>query len=138
MKRAAALVGLVLALVVAMYWTGRAEQDDPRFTGRSDTMDAKDLGIGRRSFEPGARSAWHSHDKGQLIFVEQGRARVQKKGQPMRELGLGESDYTPPNVVHWHGATPGDRLVQVAVSFGGEIKWLQKTTDDEYSGKSRD
>jgi quercetin dioxygenase-like cupin family protein len=138
MKRAAALVGLVLALVVAMYWTGRAEQDDPRFTGRSDTMDAKDLGIGRRSFEPGARSAWHSHDKGQLIFVEQGRARVQKKGQPMRELGLGESDYTPPNVVHWHGATPGDRLVQVAVSFGGEIKWLQKTTDDEYNGKSRD
>jgi quercetin dioxygenase-like cupin family protein len=138
MKRAATLVGLVLALVVAMYWTGRAQQDDPRFTGRSDTMDAKDLGIGRRSFEPGARSAWHSHDKGQLIFVEQGRARVQKKGQPMRELGLGESDYTPPNVVHWHGATPGDRLVQVAVSFGGEIKWLQKTTDDEYSGKSRD
>jgi len=138
MKRAAALVALVLALVVATYWTGRAEQDDPRFTGRSDTMDAKDLGVGRRSFEPGARSAWHSHDKGQLIFVEQGRARVQKKGQPMRELGLGESDYTPPNVVHWHGATPGDRLVQVAVSFGGEIKWLQKTTDDEYSGKTRD
>jgi len=137
MKRAAALCGLVLAFVVAMYWTGRAQQDDPRFTGKSDTMDAKDLGIGRRSFEPGARSAWHSHDKGQLIFVEQGRARTQKKGQPMKELALGESDYTGPNVVHWHGATPGDRLVQVAVSFGGEIKWLQKTTDDEYNGRTK-
>jgi len=135
MKRAAALCGLVLAFVVAMYWTGRAQQDDPRFTGKSDTMDAKDLGIGRRSFEPGARSAWHSHDKGQLIFVEQGRARTQKKGQPMKELGVGESDYTAPNVVHWHGATPRDRLVQVAVSFGGEIKWLQKTTDAEYNGR---
>ena len=135
MKRAAALCGLVLAFVSAMYWTGRAQQDDPRFTGKSDTMDAKDLGIGRRSFEPGARSAWHSHDKGQLIFVEQGRARTQKKGQPMKELGVGESDYTAPNVVHWHGATPRDRLVQVAVSFGGEIKWLQKTTDAEYNGR---
>jgi quercetin dioxygenase-like cupin family protein len=135
MKRAAALGGLVLAFVSAMYWTGRAQQDDPRFTGKSDTMDAKDLGIGRRSFEPGARSAWHSHDKGQLIFVEQGRARTQKKGQPMKELGVGESDYTAPNVVHWHGATPRDRLVQVAVSFGGEIKWLQKTTDAEYNGR---
>ena len=137
MKRAAAFGALVLAFVAATYWTGRAQQDDPRFTGKSDTMDAKDLGVGRRSFEPGARSAWHSHDKGQLIFVEQGRARTQKKGQPMKELGLGESDYTAPNVVHWHGATPTDRFVQVAVSFGGEIKWLQKTTDDEYNGKSR-
>jgi quercetin dioxygenase-like cupin family protein len=137
MKRAAVLALLALALGSASYWTGHAQQDDPRFTGKSDTMEAKDLGIGRRSFEPGARSAWHSHDKGQLIFVEQGRARTQKKGQPMKELALGDSDYTGPNVVHWHGATPGDRLVQVAVSFGGEIKWLQKTTDDEYNGKSK-
>ena len=137
MKRAAALGGLVLAFVSAMYWTGRAQQDDPRFTGKSDTMDAKDLGIGRRSFEPGARSAWHTHDKGQLIFVEQGRARTQKKGQPMKELAVGDSDYTAPNVMHWHGATPNDRFVQVAVSFGGDIKWLQKTTDDEYNGKGR-
>ena len=137
MRRAAVLSLLALALVAASYWTGHAQQDDPRFTGKSDTMDAKDLGIGRRSFEPGARSAWHSHDKGQLIFVEQGRARTQKKGQPMKELALGESDYTGPNVVHWHGATPGDRFVQVAVSFGGEIKWLQKTTDDEYNGRTK-
>ena len=137
MKRAAVLAGLALVLVAATYWTGYAQQDDPRFTGKSDTMDAKDLGIGRRSFEPGARSAWHSHDKGQLIYVEQGRARTQKKGQPMKELGVGDSDYTSPNVVHWHGATPADRFVQVAVSFGGEITWLQKTTDDEYNGKTK-
>ena len=137
MKRAAVLVGLALAFTTAAYWTGRAEQDDPRFTGRSETMDAKDLGIGRRSFEPGARSAWHSHDKGQLIYVEQGRARTQKQGQAMKELGVGDSDYTAPNIVHWHGATPTDRLIQVAVSFGGEIKWLQKTTDDEYNGKTK-
>ena len=137
MNRATVLAALVLTLATATYWTGHAQQDDPRFTGRSDTMEAKDLGIGRRSFEAGARSAWHSHDKGQLIFVEQGRARTQKKGQAMKELALGDSDYTAPNVVHWHGATPTERYVQIAVSFGGEIKWLQKTTDDEYNGKAR-
>ena len=132
-------VALIMAVLigVAARWTGSAQQDDPRFTGKSDTMDAKDLGIGRRSFEAGARSAWHSHDKGQLIYVEQGRARTQKKGQPMKELRVGDSDYTAPNVIHWHGATPTERLVQVAVSFGGEIKWLEKTTDDEYNGKAR-
>ena len=137
MQRATVVAGLAVALVAAAYWTGHAQQDDPRFTGKSDTMDAADLGIGRRSFEPGARSAWHTHDKGQLIFVESGRARTQKKGQPMKELATGDSDYTAPNVMHWHGATPKDRLVQVAVSFGGEIKWLQKTTDDEYAGKAK-
>jgi 4-carboxymuconolactone decarboxylase len=98
-------------------------------------LDAKDLGIGRRSFEPGARTAWHSHDKGQLLFVEQGRARVQRKGQPVKELAAGDSDYTAPNVQHWHGATPDQRLVQLNISFGGETKWMQKVTDEEYAGK---
>ena len=73
MRRLAAVVGLAFALAASTYFTGHAQQDDPRFTGKSDTMDAKDIGAGRRSFEPGARSAWHSHDKGQLLFVEQGR-----------------------------------------------------------------
>ncbi len=135
MKRIALASLFVLLLVVLPRWTGYAQQDDPRFTGRSETVDSKDLGIGRRSFEPGARSAWHSHDKGQLIFVEDGRARTQKKGQPIKELGVGESDYTGPNVVHWHGATPNQRLLQIAVSFGGDTKWMQKTTDAEYAGK---
>ena len=132
-------VALVMAVLigVAARWTGSAQQVAPRFTGKSDTMDAKDLGIGRRSFEAGARSFWHSHDKGQLIFVEQGRARTQKQGQPMKELRVGDSDYTAPNVIHWHGAAPNERLVQVAVGFGGEIKWLEETTDDQYNGRAR-
>jgi quercetin dioxygenase-like cupin family protein len=135
MKRIAVVFGLVLMLVAAARWSGYAQQDDPRFTGRSDTLDAKDLSVSRRSFEPGARSAWHSHDKGQLLFVEQGRARVQRKGEPMKELGVGESDYTPPGVVHWHGAVPDQKFVQIALGFGGQIKWMEKTTDAEYAGK---
>jgi quercetin dioxygenase-like cupin family protein len=138
MKRICLAASFVLALAASSHWTARAQQtppDDPRFTGRSDTQDSKDLGVGRRSFEPGARSAWHSHDKGQLLFVERGRARMQRKGEAMKELKPGDSDYTAPNIVHWHGAVPGERYVQVAVSFGGDIKWMEKVTDAEYNGK---
>jgi quercetin dioxygenase-like cupin family protein len=136
MKRVALVLTFALVLAASSRWM-RAQQpaDDPRFTGKSDTLDAKDLGVGRRSFEAGARSAWHSHDKGQLLFVEQGRGRVQRKGEPVKELKVGDSDYTAPSVVHWHGAVPTERYVQVAVSFGGDITWMQKVTDAEYNAK---
>jgi quercetin dioxygenase-like cupin family protein len=135
------IAGVILAGGAALLSAGAADaqqpapKDDPRFTGKSDVLESKDLGVSRRRFEPGARSAWHSHDNGQLLYVEQGRARTQKRGQPMREMGVGESDYTGPNVVHWHGAVPHTHFIQVAVGFGGETKWLDKVTDEEYAGK---
>ena len=137
MRRVAMLLWLVLALVVGVHWVGEAQQppagaDDPRFTGKSVAMEGKDLTVARRHFEPGARSAWHSHDKGQLLMVEEGRMRTQKRGQAVKELGVGESDYTGPNMVHWHGASKTQALVQVNVGFGGETKWLEKVTDAEY------
>ena len=134
MTRIIVACSFVLLLVASTRWIGHAEQDDPHFTGHSDVLDNKDLSASRRSFDAGARSAWHSHSKGQVLFVEEGRARVQRKGQPIKEFGVGETDYTGPNVVHWHGATPDRRLVQVALSFG-EIKWMEKVTDAEYSSK---
>ncbi len=88
-------------LVVAFHATGQTQPpqppapgDDPRFTGISTVLEGKDLSAARRRFEPGARSAWHSHDNGQLLYVEQGRMRTQKQGQAVKELGVGESDYT--------------------------------------------
>jgi len=147
MKRIAVLVWLVLALAVSAHWIGSAQQttgqstpgaqtaDDPRFTGKSVTMEGKDLSVARRHFEPGARSAWHSHDRGQLLMVEEGRMRTQKRGQAIKEIGAGESDYTGPNVAHWHGAVPGQALVQINVGFGGETKWMDKVTDAEYNRK---
>jgi quercetin dioxygenase-like cupin family protein len=129
MKRIAVLLGLGLLLVASSY----AQQDDPRFTGKSTVMDGKELTVARRHFEPAARAAWHSHDKGQLLMVEEGRMRTQKRGQAIKELGPGDSDYTAPNMVHWHGATPGEALVQITVGFGGETKWLEKVTDAEYN-----
>ena len=135
MTRIIVALSFVALLVASGRWIGYANQDDPRFTGRTDVLESKDLSIARRSFEPGARTAWHSHEKGQLLFVEEGRGRAQKKGQPMRELGVGESDYAGPNVVHWHGATADRRFVQINIGFGGETKWLQQVTDAEYAGK---
>jgi quercetin dioxygenase-like cupin family protein len=52
----------------------------------------------------------------------------------MREIGMGESDYTAPNIAHWHGATPHEHFVQVAVGFGTEVEWLELVTDEEYEG----
>jgi quercetin dioxygenase-like cupin family protein len=137
MRRVAVLLWLVLALVVSVHWAGQAQQppaspDDSRFTGKTVVMDGKDLTVARRSFEAGARTAWHSHDKGQLLMVEEGRLRTQKRGQAVKELGVGESDYTGPSVVHWHGASKTQALVQINVGFGGETKWLEKVTDAEY------
>ena len=138
MKRIAVLLSLALALVASTYWVGEAQQppatgaDDPHFTGKTIVMDGKDLSAARRRFEPGARTAWHSHDKGQLLLVEEGRLRTQKKGQAIKELGVGGSDYTAPNLVHWHGAAPGQALVQINIGFGGETKWLEPVTDAEY------
>ena len=141
MKRVAVLLWLALVLVVSTHWAGEAQQppaasaDDLHFTGKTVTMDGKALTVARRHFEPGARSAWHSHEKGQLLMVEEGRMRTQKRGQAVKELGVGESDYTAPDLAHWHGAASGQALVQINVGFGGETKWMEKVTDAEYNRK---
>ena len=131
MTRIMVLMGLGMLLVGSSY----AMQNEPRFTGKSVVMDGKDLSAARRSFEAGARTFWHSHDNGQLLLVEDGRMRSQKKGGAIKELGKGESDYTGPKVVHWHGAVPGQPLVQINVGFGGETRWMEQVTDAEYAGK---
>ncbi|SRR5258708_2345752 len=136
MKRATILFGLVAVLAVCTRFAGaQSPGNTPRFTGKSETMDGKDLSVARRSFEAGARSAWHSHDNGQLLMVEKGRMRTQKRGQAIKDFGVGESDYTGPNVQHWHGAVPGEAFVQINVGFGGGSKWLEDVTDAEYRGR---
>ena len=138
MKRVAVLCSLALLLVVCTHWVGEAQQspgNTPRFTGKTEALDSKDLSVARRRFEPGARTAWHSHDRGQLLMVEEGRMRAQKRGEPIRDYGVGESDYAATDVVHWHGAAPGQALVQINVGFGGASKWFEDVSDAEYQGK---
>ena len=128
---------VALALMAIGIATAVAQQPGttPQFTGTSTPMDGKDLSVARRSFDAGARSYWHSHDNGQLLYVEKGIMRTQKRGGKMLELKAGESDYTAPNVVHWHGAAPKEPLVQINVGFGGGSKWYEAVTDAQYNGK---
>ena len=130
-------IALALSLAAIGLASALAQQPGtrPQFTGTSTVMDGKDLSAARRSFEPAARTYWHSHDNGQLLLVEKGRMRVQKRGESMKELGPGGTDYTGPNVVHWHGAAPNEALVQINVGFGGGSKWYEEVTADQYNGK---
>ncbi|HEY6213209.1 MAG TPA: cupin domain-containing protein [Vicinamibacterales bacterium] len=125
----------VLASLLAMFASTVWMQGQAQFTGKSVTLDGKDLSAARRHFEAGARTYWHSHEHGQLLLVERGTMRTQKRGQTVRDLGAGESDYTPANVQHWHGATPNEELVQINVGFGGQTKWLEEVSDAEYNAK---
>ncbi len=136
------VVGALLGLLAgSAVWTraaqqpGAAELEAARFTGRSTVLEPGGVGVTRRRFEAGARTAWHSHPNGQLLFVQDGRLRMQKRGEAIKELGPGQSEFTAPNVEHWHGAAQSTPLVHVAVGFGGETKWLNKVTEDEYAGK---
>jgi quercetin dioxygenase-like cupin family protein len=91
-----------------------------------------------RRFEPGNKTYWHSHEGGFILFVHEGRARVQRRGELMKELGPGEIDYAPPGVEHWHGAAPNEAFIQLGVvPFGGGIKFLEPVTDAQYNGQSR-
>lgn len=142
MNRFSVVTGLAALLIVSATWTGRAQQGQApsaaRFTGTSTSMDGKDLTIARRRFEAGARTYWHSHPGGQLLMVEQGRMRTQKRGEAMKELGPGGTDYTKPDIVHWHGAAPDQALVQINAGFSSApAKWFEEVTADDYGGKKR-
>ena len=127
--------GGLLTMSIAEAQQPAAPGSDPNFTGVVTSVDAKDITGGRRTFEASARTAWHSHDKGQLILAEKGRLRTGRRGQGYKEYDEGGSEYTPANVEHWHGATPKGPLTQVNIQFGGTTKWLVKTTDQEYNKK---
>jgi quercetin dioxygenase-like cupin family protein len=142
MRRVVLVPAFAAVLALTAVWSSRAQQqppaaNPPRFTGTSTSMDGKDLTIARRRFEPGARTYWHSHERGQLLMVEQGRMRTQKRGAAMQELGVGGTDYTAPNVAHWHGAVPDQALIQINAGFGGAAQWFEEVTAEEYAGKKR-
>ena len=136
---------LVLSLVLALgagsvAWSQSAPQPAPavaqpdpvNFTGKVTGHSTTDIRVLRYSFEPAARTNWHTHAGGQTIIVEQGRMRAQERGGAAKEFGPRETYVTAPGVAHWHGALPDAPLTQVAVSFG-TTTWLNKVTDAEYT-----
>jgi 4-carboxymuconolactone decarboxylase len=111
-----------------------------RFTGKQTMLESggsETLRVARGRFEAGTRSYWHSHDNGQLIFVQEGRGRVQRRGEALKEIGLHESDYTGPGIVHWHGAAPDQHAVLATVAFGGATQWLDEVPEAQYLGRGR-
>ena len=125
---------------ISVFWVAHAQNaatDAARFTGVSRALEAEGWRVSHRWFEPGARTAWHRHPGGQLLFVEMGRARVQERGATLHELATGESHYSAPNVEHWHGATPDSEFTQVALGRGdaAETVWLEKVSDEQYAGR---
>ena len=90
----------------------------------------------RVSFEPGARTAWHSHPLGQLLHILSGIGRVQKAGEPFTDVHTGDTIWIPPGERHWHGAAPGHTMVHLAVQRatpeGNEVTWFEQVSQADY------
>jgi quercetin dioxygenase-like cupin family protein len=115
-------------------WRISAQQvQSPNFTGTVTTVkENSDGNIAHYHFAAGARTKWHIHERGQIILVEEGVARMQVKGGPVMELHAGETTYCPPGVPHWHGAAPDQGGTQYNISRGG-ITWLDEVTEKEFT-----
>ena len=89
------------------------------------------------TFEPGARTAWHTHPLGQTLIVTSGLGRVQRAGGPVEEIRPGDVVWFEPGERHWHGAAPMTAMSHIAiheVEDGRSVDWLEQVTDAEYAG----
>ncbi|MFD1815201.1 cupin domain-containing protein [Rhodococcus gannanensis] len=96
--------------------------------------------VARVRFAPGARTAWHSHARGQTLHVTSGVALVQSRGGAVVQVRPGETVYCPPGEEHWHGATPDDFMEHLAMLENADdpattTTWLEHVTDAEYSAR---
>ncbi|MGR3322597.1 MAG: (R)-mandelonitrile lyase [Pseudooceanicola sp.] len=89
------------------------------------------------TFEPGARTAWHTHPAGQTLIVTFGRGRVQREGGPVEEISQGDVVWFPAGEKHWHGASPETAMSHIAIQEsidGTPVTWLEKVSDEDYRG----
>jgi quercetin dioxygenase-like cupin family protein len=92
----------------------------------------------RVSFEPGARTNWHTHPLGQTLYVISGIGRFQTKGGPVQEIRPGDVVWIPPGEKHWHGGSPTSCMTHIAMQEsleGNYSSWMEPVTDAEYSAK---
>jgi quercetin dioxygenase-like cupin family protein len=90
---------------------------------------------GKVTFEPGARSAWHTHPLGQILIVTDGTGWVQQWGGAIEEIRKGDVIWIPPGVKHWHGATPTTAMTHIAIQEqlnGKAVEWMEKVSDEQY------
>ena len=117
--------------------------NSPNFTGvvwlemllESDTL--FNVNAGNVFFEPGARTNWHSHPGGQILFITEGKGLYQEKGMPIKQIKKGEIVKCLPNTVHWHGASPNSSMSHMAIGTNqnkGSVIWKHPVSDAEYLG----
>lgn len=89
------------------------------------------------TFEPGARTAWHTHPLGQTLIVTAGSGRVQRDGGPIEEIRAGDIVWFEPGERHWHGASPTTAMTHIAIAEvldGQAVEWMEHVTDAQYGG----
>jgi quercetin dioxygenase-like cupin family protein len=116
----------------ADWFTGTVRIDAPFKTGEPARVAGAIV-----TFEPGARTAWHTHPLGQTLIVTAGCGRAQRWGGPIEELRPGDIVWFPPGEKHWHGAAPTTALTHIAIQEQLDRKavdWLEKVSDEQYRG----
>jgi 4-carboxymuconolactone decarboxylase len=104
-----------------------------------EAVDPSHAGGGTVTFEPGARTAWHVHPRGQILIVTAGTGRVQRWGDPIEEIRVGDVVRIPAEQKHWHGASPLASMTHIAISEhrdGTNVQWMEKVSDEQYNGRS--
>lgn len=99
-----------------------------------------DFVLGSVTFEPGARTNWHTHPKGQVLIVTEGEGLYQEKGKTAQVIKKGDVINIPENVQHWHGATTRTKMVHIAITnYEGETNavWLNSVTDEEFNAANK-
>jgi len=117
-------------LAPADYFTGTVWQDPVIDTPAPGNVRATLV-----HFEPGARTAWHTHPAGQTLYILSGVGRVQSLGGPVREVRAGDVIWFSPGEKHWHGAGPTTTMSHMAiteVSDGRYVTWMEKVADEQY------
>lgn len=117
------------------YFTGTV-RIDPLF----DAAHPARVFVASVTFEPGARTAWHTHPLGQTLIITAGRGWAQRWGGPVEEICPGDVVWFPPGEKHWHGAAPATAMTHIAIAEkldGKTADWMEKVSDEEYqSGKA--
>jgi quercetin dioxygenase-like cupin family protein len=120
----------------AEYFTGNVRVD-PLFEA-PDPSRARGASV---TFEPGARSAWHTHPLGQILIVTSGCGWVQSEGGPKMEIRPGDVVWCPRNEKHWHGATATTAMTHIAIQEqldGKVVDWMEKVSDQQYLAPKSD
>jgi quercetin dioxygenase-like cupin family protein len=112
-------------------WFTGTTRIDPLFQARESARAAAAI----VTFEPGARTAWHTHPLGQTLIVTSGLGWVQREGGPVQEIRPGDVVWFPPGLKHWHGASPTTAMSHIAIQEhlnGKVVDWMEKVSDEQY------